>query len=335
MLTKAPLKSDDIINYYTRANKVMKEEFRRTGKKFPSLEERIFRAPQSFNTGFFVKSWNIFLGHIKTNLETIRVTLKRADDVGLIKFFDSCYVNKATRIYDFMAPTEEELENIWSSVNGMTKNSYNELWPSYTYPPALLRHFGRADIVDDFFVLIGDTFLSQKHLFKKDWNWFLSNVLDPNTFLSWWTSAIKSEYSLQSFTEIPEVLKFLVFLQNNPSIDNIKLLFNPPSGRKRLINYATNIAIQYILFSLDKETLSIMQRISLPPLKITLDLSPYKFAVKIFKNYSNKDDLFSDVNSNTVNSGLPRFLVDYLLYLMNTPLSEEYRIFFVNEDPVS
>jgi hypothetical protein len=75
-----------------------------------------------------------------------------------------------------------------------------------------------------------------------------------------------------------------------------------------------------------------MQRIGLPSLKATLNLSPYKFAVKIFEHYSNKDELFSVVNDNSVNGALSSFLVSYLLYLKNVPLSDKFRIFFVIED---
>ena len=325
---KAPIKSDEMLNFFTLAKKGVKEEFRRTGKKFFSLEERIFRAPQSLNPDDVMNSWNIFLGNFEATPDTIRVTLERADDAGLNQLFDSCYVNKATRIYDFMHPTEEVLEHTWSSVNGVIKNSYNELYPSFTYPPALLRHFKRAEILDEFFVLIGDTYLSRKHLFTKDWNWFLATNLDPGTFFSWWISAIKSELAFNTFTAIPEVLKFLTFLRNNPSIDNIKLLFNPTPGRKSLINFATNIAIQFVLFSQEKKLVPIMQRIGLPPLKTTLNLSPYKFAVKLFEHYSNKDELFSVVNDSSFNSALSSFLVGYLLYLKNTPLSDEFQMFF-------
>ncbi len=71
-----------------------------------------------------------------------------------------------------------------------------------------------------------------------------------------------------------------------------------------------------------------MKRIGLPPLKTTLNLSPYKFAVKIFEHYSNKDELFSVVNDSSFNGALSSFLVGYMLYLKNTPLSDEFQIFF-------
>ncbi|MHA2112975.1 MAG: hypothetical protein ACW98W_15965 [Candidatus Hodarchaeales archaeon] len=327
--TKTPLKSDNIINYFTKANEVMKEEFSCKGKKFFSLEERIFRHPQSLNTGNFVNSWNIFLGHIETTVETISVTLKRADDAGLNQLFDSCYVNKATRIYDFMQLTDEVLKHTWSSVNGIIKNSYNELWPSFTYPPDLLRHFGNVDVLDEFLVLVGDTYLSQKHLFKKDWNWFLTKNMESEAFLSWWISSIKSESDFNGFTAITEVQDFLSILRKNPSDQNIKELFNPTTSRKTLVNFATNIAIQFVLFSQEMKIIPVMEHLGLPTsLKATLNLSPYKIAVKLFERYSNEDELFSVLNERSFNKTLSRFFVEYLIYLNNTPLKPNYRIFF-------
>jgi hypothetical protein len=329
--TKSPLKSNDIISFFTQANEVMKEEFRSDRKKFFSLEERIFRHPKSLNTDNFVKSWNIFLGHIETTTETISVTLKRADDAGLHKVFDSCYVNKATRIYDFMKPTDEVLKNTWFSMNGVIKSSYNELWPSFTYPPALLRHFRTVNVLDDFLVLVGDTYLSQKHLFKKDWNWFLKNNLDSETFLSWWISLTKSKFDFKSFTAIAEVQDFLAFLRRNPSDHNINELFNPSASRKTLVNFTINIGIQLILFSQERELIPIMELLGLPPsLKATLNLSPYQFAVKLFERYSTKNEIFSVLNENSLDKALSRFFVEYLIYLNNTPLQLEYRIFFTH-----
>ena len=326
---KAPLRSNDIIDFFTQAKQLVKKEFEQSGKKFYSLEERIFRAPQSLNPDDFMDSWNIFLGNTEATPETIRTTLKSVDDNRLNQFFDSCYVNKATRLFDYIHPTNELLKYTWSSVNGVVNNSYNELCPSFVYPPALLRHFGSDEALEEFFVLVGDTFLSRRHLFKKDWNWFLANKLDPKVFLSWWISSIESQLDFNDFTAIPEVLDFLSFLRNNPSVDNIKLLFSPTPGRKALMNFATNIALRFVLFSQEKYLTSVMQLLGLPPsLKTTLNLSPYKITVKLFERYSNMDELFLIVNKSSFNKAISRFFVEYLIYLNNIPLKAEYRIFF-------
>jgi hypothetical protein len=326
---KAPVRSNDIIKFFTQAKKLVKEEFRQSGKRFYSLEERIFRAPKSLNPDDFVSSWNIFLGNTEVTPETIRATLKKADDARLAQFFDSCYVNKATRLYDYIPRSDEVLKHTWSSVNGTINNSYNELYPSFVYPPALLRHFGSDEGLEEFFEQVGDTYLSRRHLFKKDWNWFLANNLDPKTFLTWWISAIESHLDFKNLTTILEVLEFLSFLRNNPTGKNIRLLFNPTPGRKTLMNFAANIAIKVVLFSKEKDLTPVMQYLGLPPsLKAALNLSSYKVAVKLFERYSNKDELVLTMKESSFNNILSKFFVEYLIYLNNIPLKAGYRIFF-------
>ncbi len=330
-IIKAPTKSNDIIDYFLRAKKVVMEEFQQKGKRFHSLEERIFRAPQHLNSGDFVSFWNIFLGNIAVTPETIRVTIKAADDAGLNQIFDSCHVIKATRLYDYIPSTDDVLEYTWSSVKGKITNSYNEVHPSYVYPPALLRHFGSEEAIEKSFVLIGDTYLSNRHLFKKDWNWFLANNISSETFLSWWNSAIISEKEFNTLTAIPDVLDFLTFLYRNPSAHNIRLLFNPTPSRKALINFSANIAIQFVLFSQEKHLIPIMETLGLPPsLKTILNLSPYKIAVILFKIYSNKDDLYTSLNERSLNTALSKFFVEYLIYLNSIPLKSEFQTFFVH-----
>jgi hypothetical protein len=73
-------------------------------------------------------------------------------------------------------------------------------------------------------------------------------------------------------------------------------------SRKKLINFATFIAIQYVLISQEKELLPIIELLGLPPFTTILNLSPYKIALKFFNQFSNKDE--------------------------NIPLSDEYQIFF-------
>jgi hypothetical protein len=228
-----------------------------------------------------------------------------------------------------MKPTEEVLKYTWASVKGEIEKSYNELYPSFTYPPVLLRHFGSAEILDEFFILVGDTYLSQKHLFKKDWNWFLASQLEPKTFLSWWTSAIKSKQEPPNLTAIEEVLTFLDFLKSNPSISNIKLLFNPTPGRKNLLNFVAHVAIQLVLYSQEGKLVPIMQSLGLPlSLEATLNLSPYLFAVKLFKLYPDKGSALESISDGSFDTTLAEFFVEYLLFLNNTPLSPKYQIFF-------
>jgi hypothetical protein len=73
-----------------------------------------------------------------------------------------------------------------------------------------------------------------------------------------------------------------------------------------------------------------MRLFGLHTLTTTLQLSPYKLAVMIFNRYSNKDELLSSLNENSVYNPLSRFFVEFLLYFKNIPLSDEFQIFFAH-----
>ncbi len=276
-----------------------------------------------------MRNWNFFLGNIAATPETIRLTLKAVDDAGLSQHFDGCYVNRATRIWDYMHPDKEVHESIWSITDKDIKVSYNELYPSFAYPPILLRHFGNNEVMEAFLVLIGDTYLSTNHLTKKEWNWFLGKNTDVKTFYDWWNAAVRSRRELNLLTTIPEVLEFLEFLQKNPTIENINLFFNPTPDRKALLNFAANMAIKYVLFSQKRDLIPVMKLLGINfSLDDTLALSPYKFAVKLFKNYADKDELLTALNNSPFNNDLSRFFIEYLIYLNDMPFKAEYRLFF-------
>ncbi|MHA2364294.1 MAG: hypothetical protein ACXAC7_10075, partial [Candidatus Hodarchaeales archaeon] len=84
-----------------------------------------------------------------------------------------------------------------------------------------------------------------------------------------------------------------------------------------------------VFYHQEKELIQVMKFIGLPPrLKSTFALSPYKVAVILFKNYVDKNELFTELNNNSFNNFLASFFVKYLIYLNNTPLTPENRIFF-------
>ncbi|MFX0092043.1 MAG: radical SAM protein [Candidatus Hodarchaeota archaeon] len=329
---KAPLKTKTVINHIIGVKKVIEEEFRQINEKYPSIEERIFRGtryPNPLHPGNFMRNWNFFLGNLAATPETIRLTLKAVDDTGLIQHFDGCYVNRATRICDYIHPDKEVLESIWSITDKDSKVPYNELYPSFAYPPDLLRHFSNNEVMEAFFILIGDTYLSTKHLSKKEWNWFLGKNTDLKTFFKWWNAAVSSGLELNFLTTIPEVLEFLTFLHKNPTIENVNLLFNPTPDRRVLLNFAANIAIRYVLFSRKRDLIPVMKILGInPSLEGTLALSPYKFAVKLFKIFADKDEMLAALNASSFNNALSKFFIEYLIYLNDMPFRAEYRIFF-------
>jgi len=323
---RAPLKSKDVIRHIIDVKHIIEEENQLRGYKPLSLQERIFNNKPIKG---FMKSLNYFLGNTAATSETIFHTLKAADEAGFNNWFDTSHINTATRIYDYEQPNEEVRKNSWSITRNGILNSYDEMYPSYAYPPALSRHFGDTDVLEDFFKLIGDTFLSNNHLFNKKWNWFLNKNINQEIFFSWWKKIVKSRLNFETLCNIPEVLEFLTFLAKNPSIENIDLLYNPTPGRKRLMNFTAHIVMKLIFYSQEKELIPVMKLLGLPQnLNDLLALSPFKVAVQLFNRFTNKDELQATLTAHSFNTELSRFFVNYLIYLNNTPFRSEYCKFF-------
>lgn len=59
------------------------------------------------------------------------------------------------------------------------------LYPTFSYPPALVDELGSPEEVDEFFAFVEDTYLSTAHRVRKNWCTFLAHACDPTTFLGW------------------------------------------------------------------------------------------------------------------------------------------------------
>ncbi|MHA2231696.1 MAG: hypothetical protein ACXAB4_04330, partial [Candidatus Hodarchaeales archaeon] len=191
---KAPYTSRDVIKHLLGAKQIVEEELQLKGKSRHSLEERIFGIPPLLAAPYsesFMKSWWFFLGNTAATPETIRVTLKAIDKAGLSQFFDIGATTKATRLFDYIPHDADLLSYTRSFTQSGPTETYNELYPSYAYAPALVRHFESMKALEDFFDHIG-IYFSNDHLLKKDWNWFLAKYVDQETFLTWWKAAVRS-----------------------------------------------------------------------------------------------------------------------------------------------
>ncbi|MFX0086945.1 MAG: radical SAM protein [Candidatus Hodarchaeota archaeon] len=332
---EVPYRSNDIIQHIRGALSVRNEEIKHNKNQIPSLEYRIFE--KSPFRGIiphdnFMTTWNLFLGNVASTPKTIRVTLKKADDANLSQEFESCYINKATRVWDYINLDNKLQKNILSVSESRILDSYNELYPSFIYPPTLIDHFGCIEDLEDFFALLGNVFLSSNHLFKKDWNWFLAKNIDLNSFSFLWKQSIKSGVKIKDLCSINEVCDFLNYLYNNPSFDNITLLFNPTPSRKKLLNFSAHVAILFILYSQENELNQILKFLHMPSnLKDTLALSPYKITNKLFQFFEEKHELLASLNKEPFGNILSIFFTEYLLYLNSVPLEERYRIFFIEK----
>lgn len=144
------------------------------------FEEQRRRAPQH-------RRLDMFLGNSYATAQTISSTLARADDHQLPERFDGALITRATRVF----PTNTGERAAREAVNAFSIGPHGRLddvdllYPTFSYPTALVDALGSPQEVDEFFAFVEDTYLSTAHRFRKDWCTFLAHASAPTTFLGW------------------------------------------------------------------------------------------------------------------------------------------------------
>lgn len=252
-------------------------------------------------------------------------------ETGLARIYENTGSVKATRVFDYLGLDDALLRHTWSREFGGERVEYRELYPSFSYPPALVDHFGNAEEVVEFFIRLESTFLSSRHLFEKDWHAFLNHHVNQEQFALWWESARKSGISTATLCAIPDVVAFLELLLAGK--EKINILFHAidsETERYRLVDYSAHMAIRYILLANEEPLKPVMQFLgfseSLPGI---FDLTPYEITKTLFELYGSKGKLVTSLEESAMKSDLALFFVEYLLHLHNVSLESKYRAFFV------
>jgi hypothetical protein len=117
--------------------------------------------------------WTMFLGNPATTMETIHRTLAVGNDAGLDVSFDSAYIVRPLRVFDYEKLSMETLAMTFSINDQLQRVPYQQTLPSFVYPPALLDHLGSEKAIETMFAHIGDTYLSIRYQETRDWAAFL------------------------------------------------------------------------------------------------------------------------------------------------------------------
>jgi hypothetical protein len=114
--------------------------------------------------------WTMFLGNPATTMETIRRTLAVANDAGLDTSFDSAYIVRPIRVFDYEKLSSDTLAVTFSVNDQLQRVSYQQILPSFAYPPALLNHLGSEEAIEKMFVYHSNVLLlpAYKPLFVLD-----------------------------------------------------------------------------------------------------------------------------------------------------------------------
>jgi hypothetical protein len=328
---KVPYASNEIIDNMKAVYSSIRDEASKRGIVIPSREERIFHGKTLDLADDLLRfDWSLFIGNTETTVNTIRETLRKADEAGFYHIFDECFVNKATRVYDYLITTDQLMEFTTSYDKDGKERSYNELLPSYTYPPELQLHFKNIRDLNTFFNLIQDVYFSANHLFKQKWNWFLSQYTDPRSFFSWWNQTVQSKILISTISTLDEVQNYIKFLNETPTIENIELLFNPTPGREKFFSFIANIVMKNIFYYYRNDLTKVLDFLNLASdLDVVFSSTPYQITVTLFQLYADEKELFQALRDHEFNDELTLFFINYLLYQNSIQMKSKYQTFFI------
>ena len=309
--TNAPYKSQEILETISNLDGGLKGGFI-LEDEILTRPERIYYNKPKTHTGSF------FLGNPQTTTTTIRKTLQNAHKYRLDEIYDKTGINYATRVYDYINLTDNELRATYSiDFEGM-KVDYNDLYPSFTYPPELLDHFNSSKDLRDFFTYIQTTFLSSGYLFNIDWQKFVQENLELNVFYQLWLELETNEISNQKVTTVKEIRELLDKL----SYQDFQEFYSKQYQGSELIHISSliNSIIQLILIHNNQRISKVLKFFKLPEnIFSTFSMTVYEVMKNFYTRFNSIEDL-SNFKNKQLEGSLDKLFVDYFWVLKNIKL---------------
>jgi hypothetical protein len=276
--------------------------------------------------------WTMFLGNPATTTMTIRNTLQIANQNGIAKLFDSCGVIAPIRVFDYEEPEEATLDVTYSITPDLKRKGYQQILPSFAYPPALLQDFGSEQEISQLFKYIADTYLSKKYQDTRNWHSFMRQ----NTTADWircWSAELSETYGIQVIQVIKESRHY--------KLDDL-FSDEEPNDEETSSNYE-NLAKQ-VFASLLSACIEIFasqfDALGFPASKKKIEqATPYELATAIFNKWPSEDALFEALNDLTSSvqskplQELCRFCVQGMMYKFNILFTQKYKALFVSDGP--
>lgn len=269
--------------------------------------------------------WTMFLGNPATTIETIRNTLRIANLNGLPNLFDSCGVIDHIRVFDYEGLDESTIAATYSITPDLKRTSYQQLLPSFTYPPALLRDFSEEE-VSEMFNHIAETYLSKKYQQTRDWHGFVNQKATAAS-ISRWMVELSNLKEMDLRTHLGQITGESVTLDE---------LFAEKTQAEENLSEASQVArkvVDFIVSTCLEIFPDFFESLDLPGTANELDrITPYELAANVFS----RGELAAQLTSQT-RSILPewkhdllQFCVQAILYRYNILLKPKYRQLFIS-----
>ena len=270
--------------------------------------------------------WTMFMGNPAITIEAIRKTLEIANREGIAKLYDSCGLSTHIRVFDYEEPDEDTLAVTYSITEELERMRYDQLLPSFAYPPALLRIFSEEEI-RELFQYLGSTYLSTKYIQTREWREFYKNSSDSEA-ISNWISGISNMGNPLLGDRLSTVADNLEnCLDGNDDQAQEDILGNEDTQ----INDLTNILLDFC-FGGYPEYFEIL---GLPSDTEGLArITPYGLAKSIYSRWGEEEQFLEDAADQAKSyspewvQDLLQFCVQVILYKFDIVIKDDYKALF-------
>ena len=275
--------------------------------------------------------WTLFLGNPATTTKTIRNTLKSANRAGLAQIFSGCFINMNIRVFDYEKPDEATLEMTYSVTNDLDRTGYQQLLPSFAYPPALLQDFGSEEEIALMFDHIAQTYLSTKYQMTRDWHGFVKQRTTLESISCWMATL-----SVIQGVTVPTPLDQITGRTPTSALQEL-FAERPQEGEKHSAESLAKQLVDFLIIVCLEAFTDFFESMRLPRTAAELDrMTSYKLAVAIFSKWWTEKDFVDGLTVET-RSILPewkrdllQFCAQAILYRFNILIRHEYRQLFIS-----
>lgn len=211
---------------------------------------------------------DMFLGNSYADGETIAATLARADEAGVADHFDRALITRATRVFDMGdGPIGEPGDRMFSiSPDGVMPQA-DLLYPTFSYPRAVVAALGGDEAVDEFFAYVEDTFLSSAYRSRLNWCTFLADVTDAATVESWCAELARTAADPSSGddgfrSQAALVLRLLGGPDQGASM--VRRMFEPAEQHSGALRLLAGALVDVLVRSKAEEVAEVFGRLGLP-----------------------------------------------------------------------
>jgi len=287
-------------------------------------------SPENKDQGEKIVKWSFFFGNPATTVETIRDTIRIANQEGLAQLFNRCSINTNMRVFDYSQPTSETLAVTFSVNPNLERIAYQPLYPSFAYPLAVYEILISDERIEAMFKTLAETFLSTHYQKTRDWLGFVRGNTSLEVIEDW----IEAFFTHRNVN----LLEPLVGSRTRGGSAAWQTLFSPqPREGEHESNERLALQVVEAILSTSFEAFpGFLEHVGLPGTSEQLDhMTPYQLAVQAYIRWSTEDQLFDSLGMYTGAlmseslQGCMRFCVQAILHRFNLQIRPEYQALFV------